>query len=437
MFFCTIISILFILCSNPSNAIDRRIINGINAADGEYPYHVSLREPINVHLCSGSILSRQWILTTSFCILMTPEFVIVVGSNTINGSGDTYQVDSIQIHPLYDTNNLDYAAGLVNTTTPIVYSIKVQPIVLTPLVPIDGASVVISGYGSNVSDQDTFTNELKAFNTTVISQTECGAQLSQIGFNLGSTHICTSVAEGSSSCYFDYGSPVTDPKVMDPYDKGVFYRSNVSESIFSVIFEDTINVWKNEPSLQKYYEKTTDEITKKIYEVRNRDSKLNVLNHGDFWCNNLLFHYDADERLDDVLFVDFQGSVFASPFVDLHYFIATSTSQEVKEKHIYDILRYYYDTLVENVKLFKVETAIPNWNDFEKDFRDKAFIGFITMCIALPVIKAKNIKNASVDNLIGSDEDGSFRRNCFTNTLYLNEIKFLLQFYDSLGVFNN
>ncbi|KAK4874379.1 hypothetical protein RN001_013739 [Aquatica leii] len=229
-----------------------------------------------------------------------------------------------------------------------------------------------------------------------------------------------------------------DPKIMDLYDRGMFYRSNLSEQMFSVLIQDAINVWKNEPSLKKYYEKTTiDEVIKRTYKVRNRDSKLNVLNHGDFWVNNLLFHYDADERLDDVLFIDFQASVFASPFVDLHYFIVTSTSQEVKEKHIYDILRYYYDTLVENVKIFQVQTAMPNWNDFKKDFCDKAFIGITTSCIILPLVKAKNTKDASVENFVGNNEEGSFRRHCFTNTLYLNDIKFLLQFYDSLGVFNN
>ncbi|KAK4874385.1 hypothetical protein RN001_013745 [Aquatica leii] len=228
-----------------------------------------------------------------------------------------------------------------------------------------------------------------------------------------------------------------NPKIMDYYNKGMLPKSQSFEKYFSVAFQGTLNVCKTEPSLQKYYQKISKDIKDKLYTSTQRDSKLNVLNHGDFWCNNLMFQYNSDGSLKDVLFVDFQVSFFASPFYDLHYFIATSTNQEVKEKHINDILRHYYDAFVNNVKMLKIKTNVPDWTDFEKEFCDKAYMGFLAMCIGLPVIKANKTKDASVTNFIENGEEGSFRYHCFSNSNYINTIKFLMPYYDDLGVFDS
>ncbi|KAK4874388.1 hypothetical protein RN001_013748 [Aquatica leii] len=228
-----------------------------------------------------------------------------------------------------------------------------------------------------------------------------------------------------------------NPKIMDEYSKGMFGKTELFMNLFSIVFQETLNVCKREPSLQKYYKKINEDIKKKVYTSTKRDPKFNVLNHGDFWCNNLMFQYNKDGSLKDVLFVDFQLSAFASPFLDLHHFIATSTSLEVKENHITDILHHYYEAFVKNVKMLKIKTSILDWKDFEKEFCDKAYIGFTAMCMALPCIKANKRDDASIANFMKTGEEGSFRHHCFTNNNYLSAVKFLLPFYDNFGVFDN
>ncbi|KAK4874377.1 hypothetical protein RN001_013737 [Aquatica leii] len=228
-----------------------------------------------------------------------------------------------------------------------------------------------------------------------------------------------------------------NPKIMDQYNKGLFHRTNMSENVFSITCQELQNSCKAEPSLRKYYEKITEDMIEKVFDSAKRDLTFNVLNHGDFWCNNFMFHYDADGRLDDVLFIDFQGSVFASPFLDLHYFIVSSTNLEVKENHIYDVLHHYYETFVETAKILEIRTAIPNWNDFKKDFCDKAFIGLVSICVVLPIVKAEKMENASFANYMENGEEGSFRHHCFNNSAYINTIKWLLPFYDGLGAFKS
>ncbi|KAK4874376.1 hypothetical protein RN001_013736 [Aquatica leii] len=229
-----------------------------------------------------------------------------------------------------------------------------------------------------------------------------------------------------------------DSKVIHQFKNGVFCKSDMFSNLISIAYQETLKLCKREKELQKYYEKMTALPKNKIYNLSKRDLKFNVLNHGDFWCNNLMFHYDANEVVDDVLFVDFQGSIFTSPSFDLHYFIATSPRLDIKKQHIYNILQHYYKAFVKYVKILEVETSVPSWNDFEKDFSEKALIGtcLSVMYIILPFFKTNKMKTASVPNFIEHGEEGSFRHHCYTNSIYIDEVKFLLPFYDSLGVFN-
>ena len=44
-----------------------KIIGGIEAEEGDFPYQVSLRLLRGNHFCGGSIISNQWILTAAHC----------------------------------------------------------------------------------------------------------------------------------------------------------------------------------------------------------------------------------------------------------------------------------------------------------------------------------------------------------------------------------
>ncbi|KAK4873100.1 hypothetical protein RN001_015129 [Aquatica leii] len=190
--------------SNPADAIDKRIVNGTTAADGQYPYQASLRSN-NRHVCGGSILNNRWVLTSAVCLTEGYQLVVVVGTNTLNAGGDTYLVATYNLHPLYKIADRRYNAGLINTTTPIIYSSKVKPVVLTTLLPIDGAVAVVTGWGYRDDYGQLSRNDLIALNTTVISQTACQSQLKR---NVSSTHICTFWSQ-TGPCIYDDGTPIT------------------------------------------------------------------------------------------------------------------------------------------------------------------------------------------------------------------------------------
>lgn len=58
---------------------------------------------------------------------------------------------------------------------------------------------------------------------------------------------------------------------------------------------------------------------------------INVLNHGDYWINNMMFLYEGEETVNpqDIRLVDLQLVRYSSPALDLQYFMTTSVQQKV------------------------------------------------------------------------------------------------------------
>ncbi|KAF4518071.1 hypothetical protein B566_EDAN009614 [Ephemera danica] len=72
--------------------------------------------------------------------------------------------------------------------------------------------------------------------------------------------------------------------------------------------------------------------------------QVNVLCHGDFHVNNMMFRHDEHGNPTEVKFVDFQMFRCAPPTRDLLYFLYSSTSQEFRQRHEHEILLTYVET---------------------------------------------------------------------------------------------
>ncbi|KAJ8879477.1 hypothetical protein PR048_020085 [Dryococelus australis] len=69
-----------------------------------------------------------------------------------------------------------------------------------------------------------------------------------------------------------------------------------------------------------------------------KNTKMVVLNHGDFWLNNILFKYSESGEIEDV---KFQLTYFASPAVDLHYFLTASPCSDVRDEGTDMLIKQY------------------------------------------------------------------------------------------------
>jgi secreted trypsin-like serine protease len=98
------------------------------ASPGLSPWTVSIRNSFDFHNCGGGIVSARWVLTTAHCLAsrLPSNTMIVAGSNRLDSGGQSYRGSRIVIHPSYNSNTLAHDMGLVETSTPIIFSNLVQ-----------------------------------------------------------------------------------------------------------------------------------------------------------------------------------------------------------------------------------------------------------------------------------------------------------------------
>lgn len=93
------------------------------------------------------------------------------------------------------------------------------------------------------------------------------------------------------------------------------------------------------------------------------DKDFNVLNHGDCWANNIMFQYDKEGKLKETYLVDLQMPRYGSPAQDLLYFILSSAQADIKIQKFDYMIKYYYDNLIDHLKLLKYTKPLPTLRD--------------------------------------------------------------------------
>jgi len=116
-------------------------------------------------------------------------------------------------------------------------------------------------------------------------------------------------------------------------------------------------------------------------ELMEPKEPLAVLCHGDFCRNNILFRYDSGKPCDTVFF-DFQRIMYASPAIDLSFFMYLNTSSELRNQHWDDLFSEYHATLTRILARIlgcSVDELLPDYglDEFQKDFVAHGFYGYM------------------------------------------------------------
>lgn len=100
-----------------------------------------------------------------------------------------------------------------------------------------------------------------------------------------------------------------------------------------------------------------------------------VLNHGDSWCNNILFKNNSEGNLTSMRYIDYQMSFWGSPATDLGYFIISSVSDDVKIEQFDNLLLHYHEELTKALKVLNYEKRIPTLAELQIDMIEKGPLG--------------------------------------------------------------
>ncbi|XP_058983196.1 uncharacterized protein LOC131800389 [Musca domestica] len=116
---------------------------------------------------------------------------------------------------------------------------------------------------------------------------------------------------------------------------------------------------------------------------------LSVICHGDCWINNIMYKTEnagiADARL-----LDWQIMRYASPIIDLMYFLMSSTTKEFRAQYFYEMLDIYHESACEHLKrLGSKPENIFSKKAFQKEFKAKGAIGLLLAMIVLPILTTK------------------------------------------------
>lgn len=141
---------------------ESRLHGGKNAANGQFPHQVALRNTASTNnrpFCGGSIIGARFVLTAASCILRFPDLLtwrVIAGEVDLRVSGAEYRVDYVKAHP--QAGPLRNDIGIVRIIGEFTFSTNVQAIKLpTADTPIesDGSSVtaLFAGWGQYKASQ--------------------------------------------------------------------------------------------------------------------------------------------------------------------------------------------------------------------------------------------------------------------------------------------
>ncbi|XP_066931218.1 chymotrypsinogen B-like [Clytia hemisphaerica] len=111
--------------------LEKRIIHGTEAKPGAWPWMVYVLTQNPNKTCGGTILSNNWIMTSSHCIDENPTLIAVVaGAHTMNGTMESSQQIRRAIrhilHPNYRRSDLYADIALIEIYKPFWFNDRVN-----------------------------------------------------------------------------------------------------------------------------------------------------------------------------------------------------------------------------------------------------------------------------------------------------------------------
>uniref|UniRef100_A0A182ISP3 CHK domain-containing protein n=1 Tax=Anopheles atroparvus TaxID=41427 RepID=A0A182ISP3_ANOAO len=186
-------------------------------------------------------------------------------------------------------------------------------------------------------------------------------------------------------------------QVFARFSKGTFHseykdRLGYFPDTVGIVAEMAAELGLSDTVAEKLKKLPAKTLQKAIAAFESDIKGFKVLNHGDFWTNNIMFKYQGKELV-DAIFVDFQNCVVGSPIIDLVYFLASTPAYDVLQQHKDELVFTYHETLVLLLQKMGYLKSVPSLLELQVELLKHGALQVIYALTVSPFLRTKDAQN--------------------------------------------